>query len=307
MFTLSTDHLSELCRLNLFTYETDQMSFFGMRGLTPVDPDGFEFRREHPMVLSDIDYLHPRCSVLQWWPQRQEFAVFPGSTVPHRKYVKSAMEHSGQGANQLMTGCYRDYRKGMHRAGKSTGHDAFRQTNAHPIRRTGDDFDFDNDDRVEFVNPFDNIHAGWSMGVDHDSYASAGCQVIVGYPRCDKRGVKPDAGAWKTFKQNAYEIGQQAFGYVLLEGRSALRIASRGSANMVRLRYGSAGVLVQTVQQALAAGGFYEGNTDADFGPRMLRAVLEFQESEFGPSAADGIVGAMTAGALEIEWPTQVD
>lgn len=307
MFLYHADHLKELCRLNSFAPGEDQLVFFGLRGVTPVDPDDFEFRSEHPLELTDIDYTHPRCSLLQWWPSRGEFAVFAGSTVPHRAYVKTAMAKSGQGANRLMTGFYRDYRKGVHRAGKSTGHDAFRQTRAHPIRRTADDFDYDNDDRVEFVNPFDNIHAGWSMGVEHDSYASAGCQVIVGYPECDKRGSKPDAGAWKVFKRNAYELEQQAFGYILLDGRSALRLSTRGPTSMVRLRYGSSSALVKTVQHALAAGGFYEGNTDDDFGPRMLRAVLAFQEAEFGPSADDGIVGPMTAEALAVEWPTQID
>lgn len=307
MFLCNSDHLAELCRLNSFTPEADDMVFFGLRGVTPVDPDDVGFRAEHSLAPADIDYIHPRCSLIQWWPSRGEFAVFAGSTVPHRKHVKTALAKSGKGANQLMTGFYRDYRKGVHKAGKPTGHKAFRQTRAHPIRRTADDFDYDSEDRVEFVNPFDNIHAGWSMGVEHDYYASAGCQVIVGYPDCEKRGSSGDAGAWKFFNRNAYELEQQAFGYVLLDGRNALRISTRGPANMVRLRYGSKGPLVQSVQDALAVGGFYEGNTDADFGPRMLRAVLAFQEAEFGPSADDGVVGPMTAGALGVEWPAQPD
>jgi len=39
----------------------------------------------------------------------------------------------------------------------------------------------------------------------------------------------------------------------------------------------------------------------------MLRAVIQFQEAEFGPAAGDAIVGPMTAGALDIEWPAQPD
>ena len=307
MFLCHSDHLKQLCNLNSFAPKDNEMVFFGLRGVTPVDPDDVEFRPEHSLVLADIDYIHPRCSLLQWRPSSGEFAVFSGSTVPHRKHVKTALAKSGNGANQLMTGFYKDYRKGVHKAGKSTGHKAFRQTRAHPIRRTADDFDYDNDDRIEFVNPFDNIHAGWSMGVEHDSYASAGCQVVVGYPDCDKRDSKGDAGAWKFFKGNAYEIDQQVFGYALLEGRNALRIATRGPNNMVRLRFGSKGPLVQTVQDALAAGGYYEGRTDDDFGDRTLRAVLAFQEAEFGPSADDGVVGPMTAGALGVDWPAQLD
>lgn len=306
MFLCKSEHLKELCSVNGFIPAADEMVLVGLRGVTPVDPDNTEFDQEHPLSIADIDYLHPRCSMIQWWPARDEFAVFAGSTVPHRKHVKTALAKSGVGANQLMTGFYRDYRKGKHKASKPTGHDAFRQTRAHPIRRSADDFDFDGDDRVEFVNPFDNIHAAWSMGVEHDNYASAGCQVVVGYPDCKKRGNRGDAGAWKAFKNNAYEIDQQAFGYVLLEGRNALRIATRGAGNMVRLRYGSRGALVESVQKALAQQGYYEGRTDDDFGPRMLRGVLAFQEAEFGPAADDGVVGPMTARALELDWPAQL-
>jgi hypothetical protein len=63
-----------------------------------------------------------------------------------------------------MTGYYSDYRRGKHKAGSETGHDAFRQVEGRPIRRTADDFDYDNDDRVEFSNPFDNLHAAWAWG-----------------------------------------------------------------------------------------------------------------------------------------------
>ena len=42
---------------------------------------------------------------------------------------------------------------------------------------------------------------------------------------------------------------------------------------------------------------------DGDFGRRTLRAVLAFQTNVFGANADDGIVGPMTASALEIEWP----
>ena len=281
------------------------MVFFGLRGATLVNPDNLDFQKEHKLVLSEIDYVHPRCTVGQWLPKDKTIAVFPASTVPHKRHVKTAMTNSGRGANQLMTGRYRDYRKGIHKKGGPTAHEAFRQIAAHPIRRTADDFDYDNDDRVEFTNPFDNIHAAWSMGVDNDNYASAGCQVIVGYPKCTKRGDKPDIGAWGVFKENAYnpELGQDVFPYVLLSARDAQRIVLDGPAKLTRLRFGSDGELVKLVQNALKTEDFYEGNVDGDFGERTLRAVLAYQEATFGPAADDGIVGPLTASALGIEWP----
>ncbi|MCZ7615967.1 MAG: hypothetical protein M5T52_21045 [Ignavibacteriaceae bacterium] len=121
--------------------------------------------------------------------------------IPHRDYVSKSVIKSGQGANQLMTGYYSDYRKGVHKAGSPTGHDAFRQVSSHPIQRTSDDIDFDNDDRVEYENPNDNIHSGWCMGINSTNYASAGCQVLVGYPQCQKRGSQTATGAWKIFKK----------------------------------------------------------------------------------------------------------
>lgn len=104
MFIPTTAQLKELCELNHFPIPNDQIIFLGLRGVTPVDPDDTKFRNKHQMILSDIDYVHPRCSVLQWNPVDDKFAPFAASTVPHRRYVQKAMARSGQGANQLMTG-----------------------------------------------------------------------------------------------------------------------------------------------------------------------------------------------------------
>src|SRR5690606_20071650 len=158
--------------------------------------------------------------------------------------------------------------------GSATGHPAFRQTQGRPVRRTADDLDFQTDDRVEFTNPHDNLHAAWCMGVnDAGGYASAGCQVVVGFPRCGRRGELDDAGPWRTFRRNAYDLAQDSFPYVLLDGRNAQSVAA-GGATTARLRFGSRGDLVTRVQDVLAGRGFYEGALDGDFGVRTLRALL---------------------------------
>ena len=301
---LNQDHLRRVCQINSFSVPDDGMIFFGFRGCLPVDEDNHEFEAEHDVIPAEVNYIHPRCTLGQWLQKEEKIALFPGSTVPHIRYVKISRERNGLGANQLMTGYYKDYRKGIHGVGKLTAHEAFRQTEGHPIRRTADDFDFDNDDRVEFENPYDNIHAAWSMGVNHDSYASAGCQVIVGYPECEKRGNKPDEGPWQVFKGNAYGFEQKGFPYIILNGRDAQKVALSGSQKMSsRLRFGSKGDLVAELQTALKASGYYEGDVDGDFGKRTIRAVLKYQTATFGPSADDGIVGPITASALEMRWP----
>ena len=303
-FKLSDSVLKRICEVNNFPIRSNEMVFFGFRGALPIDVENCEFGKEQNIVLGDINYINPRCTLGQWLPKQKELAVFAGSTVPHRDYVSKSVSKGGQGANQLMTGYYFDYRKGVHKAGSPTGHDAFRQVSSHPVQRTSDDIDFDNDDRVEYENPNDNMHAGWCMGINSTNYASAGCQILVGYPQCEKRGSQPATGPWKFFKKNAYDISQKSFSYVLLDGREAYRIVSSGTSKVsARLRFGSQGDLVKKLQKGLQTKSFYEGNIDGDFGERTLRAVLKFQTASFGPNADDGIVGPQTAAVLKISWP----
>ncbi len=303
-FTITDKIIRRLCEVNSFVFPANEMIFFGLRGALPTNTEDNSFNGEHNIELADVNYINPRCTIGQWLPKQKELAVFPGSTVPHQDYVNKSKLKSGEGANQLMTGYYSDYRKGVHKAGSSTGHDAFRQVSSHPIRRTSDDLDFDNDDRVEYENPNDNIHAGWCMGINSTQYASAGCQVLVGYPQCQKRGQQQATGPWKIFIKNAYDLSQKSFGYVLLDGREVYRIVTAGNSKVsARLRFGSQGELVNKLQKTLKSKGFYEGNIDDDFGNRTLRAVLQFQTASFGPNADDGIVGPQTASMLKISWP----
>ncbi|MBN1300081.1 MAG: peptidoglycan-binding protein [Melioribacteraceae bacterium] len=302
MFNLSVNDLKTLCRLNMFSVKNEDMLFFGLRGCLPLDENNFEFGTHHRLELQETNNTNPRCTIAQWKYKEDSFAVFPASTVPHKKYVSKALEKFGSGANQLMTGYYSDYRKGRHKAGSPTGHDAFKQTAGRPVRRTADDFDYDNDDRVEFSNPNDNMHAGWCQSINSDSYASAGCQVIVGYPRCDKRGDNNAAGAWKTFQENAYALTQDSFQYILLNGRDALKVVQLKNQTIAgRLRYGSSGEKVAELQNILKTMDYYEGKIDMNFGKRTLNAVMNFQTNVFGSNEDDGIIGPSTADVLNLK------
>lgn len=302
MFKIDSQILKNLNSINHFQINENELIFMGLRGLLPIDENNHEYKDEHLVQLVEIDYLHPRCTIIQWIPKEGKIALFPGSTVPHNKYVRTSLIKNGEGTNRLMTGLYKDYRKGRHLAGKSTGHDAFRQNNKLPIRRTGDDLDFDEEDRVEFTRPFDNIHAGWCPSINGDHYASAGCQVVVGYPKCKKRNGANNLGPWKIFHNNAYSLTQTSFSYILLNGRDAQKISLNKAINLsARLRYGSKGIIVGELQKKLKRRFFYEGNIDNDFGSRTLFAVLDFQTSIFGSGGDDGIIGPMTAEALKIE------
>lgn len=305
MFTIQHQHLQKLCEVNSYPVPQEGMIFFGARGCLPVDAFNHNFLAQQNLNISPVDYTSPRCTLGQWLPANQTLAVFPGSTTPHRKYTSI----SPTSANQLMTGYYNDYRKGVHKQGKPTGHKAFRQTNGCVRRDYNRDLNYDAlDDQIEVNFPYDNLHSGWCASTSSTSHASAGCQVVVGYPQCPQRGDEPDAGPWKVFRANAYELSQDSFPYVLCEGRSLQEVVQKmeaGTKIPARLRFGSNGPLVTKLQEALKTKGFYEGHVDLDFGKRTLRAVLAFQESAFGEDQDDGIVGPVTAEALGLtgQWP----
>jgi hypothetical protein len=298
-FQISHSLLEYLCYRNRFPVLQQGMVFLGIRGASPVIADYQSFAASHELILTMPDNQHPCCTLVQWLPKQKTLAVFPGSTIPHKKYIRKAFAKGGAGANQLLSGYYHDYRKGDHNLDSPTRHRAFRQTEARFVLRTIDDLVYETDDRMEYNNPFDNLHAGWCMGVNHADFASAGCQVIVGYPHCAQRGSLPDTGPWATFVGNAYAQPQDRFPYVLLTGQDYFRAYVGNMAESdFRLRYGSAGTEVQELQQRLKAKRFYEGQVDDQFGKRTMNAVLAFQRASFGKDAADGIVGPVTMSAL---------
>lgn len=301
MALLTSDHLAKLCEMNEFKIEPDKMVIVGLRGCTPTEPNKNHFDVGHPIAESDVDMIHPRCTLIQWRPSERQFAVFPASTVPHKQYVEKALAGKLK-ANMLVTGYYHSYRKGTHRKGAASGHNALVQVADMSFRRTYDDSDYDTADEVFFATPGDNIHAAFCQALDSNVYHSAGCQVVVGYPQCASRGNKPAIGPWKRFKDGLDSTSQKNFSYVLLSGREAQR-AANGNNSMERVRLGSQGDRALKVQKALESHGYFNGDVDGKFQVDSLRALLDFQTDYFGPTSDDGIVGPVTAEALEIAWP----
>jgi hypothetical protein len=302
-FTLSNTLLERIAVINQFNLPAAELSFAGLRGCIPVNYQDQSFKNTLVLNTIDINYRNPRCTLMQWTDDGK-ISAFPGSTVPHINNIITARNKNGLGANCLMTGFYTDYRKGWHKAGAPSGHEAFRQNAPRPVRRSTDDLDYENDDRVEYDNPQDNFHCGWFGSISAELFASAGCQVVMGYPKCKKPNRTENTGPWKIFHDNAYSISQDSFPYMLLNGLEVLNIANHVNKKMVaRLRYGSSGQLVKDLQVALKNKNFYEGILDGNFQERTFKAVLAFQKSVFGIDDADGIVGPMTAQTLNITLP----
>lgn len=298
-FAISHDLLMDLFAINQFTLPPLEMIFVGFRGAVVSDPNANNFKQQQTLNLADINYINPRCTMIQWRPASRDIATFSASTVPNQINIQKSVE-GGEKANCLVTGFYKDYRKGVHKDGKPTGHTAFRQNASRPIQRTNDDLDFDRDDRIEYENPNDNIHCGWFQSLTSTNFASAGCQVIMGFPKCERPGRDKNVGPWKVFHDNAYEIGQDSFPYLLVNGQEPF-VLNNNRATNIKLRFGSSGPKVEALQQALKNQNFYDGRIDGDFGEVTMKAVILFQQRRFGNDDADGIVGRITAEELGID------
>ncbi|MFN3816217.1 peptidoglycan-binding domain-containing protein [Brevundimonas sp.] len=296
MFTLSEADLEIAFRRARLEARRDGAVLFGVRGCTPATPGAHRLAPAHGLAMTNPDYLRPLCT-LGYWRPGNGFAVFPGSTAPAQRSVRQMLATNGNGANQLCFGLHRGYRKGRHNSSNTRfGHRALRMEKAIPIQRTGDDLDYDADDRIEFETAYDNIHCGWVADVQTPRYSSAGCQVIVG-------SANPETGPWKAFAELVYGTGQIEFDYSLFSGGEIQRVALSDAPEdlPLALRYGSAGDEVAAVQEALVARGFPTGGVDGDFGWRTLMAVFRFQKTVMGQRVPDGIVGSQTFAALGLE------
>lgn len=299
MFTLTEQALETAFKRSRLEPRTGGAVLFGIRGATPAGAGSGRLQPEQTLVSTVPDYVRPRCTLGYWKPGRG-LAVFPGSTVPNLRYVKKALGDRGEGTNQLCFGLHRGYRKGRHNSANARfGHRALRMDRAIPVQRTGDDLDYDADDRLEFETAYDNIHCGWATGPESPGFSSAGCQVVVG-------SANPETGAWKAFASLVYGDQQLEFDYGLFSGGELRRSAEAGGEPLpLSLRFGSTGDEVAAVQEALTAHGYSTAGVDGDFGWRTLLAVFRFQRDAMGQRVPDGVVGAQTLAALDLDAVSQ--
>jgi endonuclease G len=302
MFALRDKALSRLCLINSFVVQED-LVLFGLRGCSPINEFDTELRSERQLELTTLDYVHPRCTLGVW--NRGAATVFAtsGSTVPVGKEIMEGAARGGEGVNQLLCSLLA-FEKGRHpRSKPEKQHDAFLQAVPCAFQRTSDDAAYDLSDPVGVGLVGDNLHCAFAQSSAATAYASNGCQVVIGHARRPDRPDSKDAGPWPRFRDLAYGGGQSRFVYILLEGRDAqAAVTEPDGAIPARLRFGSSGDLVKTLQGRLKNLGFLPDKPDGAFGERTLLAVIAFQRSAgFAP---DGIVGLNTADALGLnDWP----
>lgn len=302
--SFTSDHLRKLLRVNSYPYSETQFMVFGIRGAKPNSADFDTFKSSHTIEMSDINYLNPNCIIGIWNPVQNKIALFIGSTVPHLKYIKKHKEGTGK-ANAMQSGFYSFYEKGYHNPNPNNAHQALRLATNIVLRRSNNDLVYTNDDPIEVGNPNDNIHAAYCDDAT-GNYSSAGCQVIVGQPKCAGRGNLGNTGYWKKFHNIIYNDApsQLHFNYSLLRFVDAEAVATMGDGLMeARLRFGSKGNTVLELQKKLKSKGYYNTDLDGEFGRNTLLAVITFQKATFGLKEADGVVGSNTASKLGLTLP----
>ena len=306
MFNFSTAHLDRLIQAHHYDIR-DEVVLFALRGCLPTNLQDITRSALKPLRQIAVDYQRLRCTV--GWADRKngQLMACPGSSVPHRKHIEKALAHSGQGANCLAPGLLR-FAKGTHPSTGGYGSQvAFTQAQPFPHQRTQDDLDYDDDDVITVGFPGDNLHAAYVDSATSDfppNFESAGCIVVAGFPVRQGYAQSRDLGCWPRFRDAAYAVEQDSFAMILAHGgeTEAIATAPVGSVPCM-LRYGSAGPLVERVQQALVGAGLLNPTqVDGRYGRTTLNAVVAFQRRE--RLSIDGTCALHTADALGIaDWP----
>lgn len=303
--SFSVETLRKIIRLNFFPFNENNLLIFGIRAGLPKNlTTCSEFRSEHFLDAQNINFLNPKCTIGIFDPLENKMALFPGSTVPHLDYMKKQKASpSAKISNSIMSGYYSYYGKGTHSPSIANAHEALRLMTNVFLRRTTNDLVFDNSDLIDVSNPNDNIHAAYCDTIN-GNYSSAGCQVIVGQPKCVRRGANSSNTVyWKKFHDIIYGNLQSQFDYMLLRFQDAEAVSQLNGQLSARLRFGSNGYKVKELQEKLAQQGYYQSNKDGKFLKDTLLAVYEFQKKKFGLLNADGVVGNQTASVLNLQLP----
>ena len=105
-FTVTDRLLREMFALSSFVVPEDELVFFALRGVQPIEFGGSDFRNSQEVLTVPIDYRHMRCAIGQWDTGKGKLAVFVGSSVPHISSVEAHLAESGNGVNRLASGYF---------------------------------------------------------------------------------------------------------------------------------------------------------------------------------------------------------
>lgn len=304
MFTLDHAALRRLAAAGAYDLGGEACVLFGLRGCLPANTADVVPGRAKPLRVNTPDHLSMRCTLGVWFPGEETLLAVPGSTVPHRKAVERARAQGGRGANQVMPGLLR-FARGLHPlSGNRPQQPAFLQDIDFPYQRSADDLDYDLDDPVLFERPGDNLHCAYNETPSQPGFDSDGCLVVAGFARRNGMPGTADIGCWPRFRDAAYGSGQTRFAFMLVPGAEAEAAAAAPPGTLpLRLRFGSSGEMVKSLQAALVKQGLLARRDATGRYDRLTLSAVMAAQRRAG-LAADGTAGLNTADALGIaDWP----
>jgi hypothetical protein len=252
----------------------------GIRGATlldaPPDPAAAQLSERR------VDHRRFNCVLGLWDRMRDRLSLFTGSTVPNHLFVREQfIWGAGDGiANQLPTGLYR-HEVGTHGVDSSAPQfGAFRMESRVAVRRALGALTYETSSPIALTRPYDNIHAS-GRSTDLTDFNSAGCQTVRGWydatsgePVEDYARLREAAGL--GWPHDPAQDGR-AFDYMLVTAREVRLASQKGwPGDTLRLRAGSSGNEVGSLQQALAARNF-AGEFDFRIGPATVAALALYQ------------------------------
>ncbi len=318
-FDLTAASIAALCEANNFNVKSNPKDprdevIFALRGccLSAGAESTKGFVSSVKLIEAVPDHQQSRCVIGVWKRSTNQVAAFLGSTVPYwQGMVKQTEKPNGDICNLMPTGRYL-FTVGTHRPKEPEFiiPGALRQQKDVAMLRTLDDLIYEVTDVWDFGDPADNIHPSRHSNPS-DKFSSEGCMTIPGGGTFMTRTKKHDR-LWSEFRKAAGLTPTEApenedgfqFVVVLLTGREARLINNSTKKSLTRLRFGSEGVDVRTLQLELSLlnrkapgrGKYYAGKQDGSLGMSTARAYIDWQRDQDG--TADGIVTPAIAKSL---------
>lgn len=275
-----------MCDTFHFPVENDPVVLFAVRGCLPSDIDqtivnhSIQLKYTGQLKRTSVNYRNPRCTIGIWDRTADKVALFPGSTLPSKDYVK---RHplSVSTLNVLCPGCYQ-LTKGTHPRNERGFQphsallmDGFGIVGIPHINKTG----FSS--RIatyDVMCPGDNLHAGRMEPMSNLyssllslKYSSSGCITIAGQPAeyLQYNHSHTAWNSWTSFIESDSLARQKSFPFLLFnfEDLKTPSVAKKRS-----IRYGSTQREVSEIQYLLtnvvnAKTGqlYYSGDLHASF------------------------------------------
>jgi N-acetylmuramoyl-L-alanine amidase/murein DD-endopeptidase MepM/ murein hydrolase activator NlpD/peptidoglycan hydrolase-like protein with peptidoglycan-binding domain len=313
-FEFTADKLSMLCEVNSFKVDTSEKTprdevLFALRGC--VLADGKEssggFVDKINLVEAVPDHKQCKCVIGVWKRSTKQIAVFIGSTVPNWSAVikQHGKPNKLDESNMRPTGRYK-HKVGTHKKEADPLYIAsvFREDEEVPAIRTLNNAIYEITDIWTFGRPGDNIHPTRTTKTT-DKFSSEGCITVLGeYTKAKDKTPDKHTGLWSDFRKAAginptttdSKDKDLEFTFVLLTGREARLISSSKKKDLTRLRFGSEGDGVKSIQLALSTilknnsetEVYYDGKQTGKIDSKTIEAYYNWQKDKKG--FADGII-----------------